>query len=151
MRWALEIIAWTALAVLLALPVISYGDLPDKIPTHFGGTGAPDGWGSKNQIWMLPAIGVGMFAMLSFCAGFAAKKVTSQVSQENRVARAELERSLITALKAQVMMLFAYLAWTAIETAHGRADGLNPAFLPVVISVTAVTLAFYFIRRSQLP
>ena len=42
--------------------------LPDQIPTHFGLNGEPDSWGSKNSIFLAPAIlcGVGFLLFILF-------------------------------------------------------------------------------------
>lgn len=40
----------------------TYGKLPERVPTHFAGTGAADAWGSRDQlilIYLLTTLGLG--------------------------------------------------------------------------------------------
>src|ERR1700730_10542412 len=40
-----------------------YGRLPEIIPTHFGLSGAADGWGSKATLLLFPVLGLAAYAM----------------------------------------------------------------------------------------
>ena len=56
----LKSISWLILLLLLLLP-LAYGwhlypYLPDTIPTHFGANGQPDQYGSRESIFIVPAI-----------------------------------------------------------------------------------------------
>lgn len=43
-----------------------YKKLPEKIPTHFDFEGKPDHFGSKKYAFFMPAIGLGIFILLTF-------------------------------------------------------------------------------------
>lgn len=43
-----------------------YKKLPEKIPTHFDFQGKPDHFGSKKYAFFMPAIGLGIFILLTF-------------------------------------------------------------------------------------
>ncbi len=40
----------------IAVTVARYRDLPETIPIHFGLDGKPNGYGSRNAIWLVPAV-----------------------------------------------------------------------------------------------
>ncbi|MEO0341210.1 MAG: DUF1648 domain-containing protein, partial [Bacteroidota bacterium] len=50
----LEFIALVSLAALVLLPILYFEQLPEKIPSHFGPGGLPDGYSDKSIIWLLP-------------------------------------------------------------------------------------------------
>lgn len=56
----LKSLAWVILLVMVALPFAYawhlYPYLPDQIPTHFGANGQPDQYGSRESIFIVPAI-----------------------------------------------------------------------------------------------
>jgi len=35
---------------------VVYGDVPDRVPHHFGLSGEPDAWGGRGWLWALPAL-----------------------------------------------------------------------------------------------
>lgn len=68
-RWG-----YLALAIGLASPAVSayahrayYDGMPDKVPTHWGLDGQPDGWTSKDRVFLIfytmPLIGLGIIAL----------------------------------------------------------------------------------------
>ena len=61
----IEALCWSGLAVLWVITFLFYAQLPEIIPTHFNGAGQIDGMGSKNTIWLLPAITTILFAGLT--------------------------------------------------------------------------------------
>ncbi|HSZ85804.1 MAG TPA: DUF1648 domain-containing protein, partial [Puia sp.] len=46
-----------------------YDSLPETIPTHFGFSGKPDGFGNKSILWttgaILPIVSIGIYFLLS--------------------------------------------------------------------------------------
>jgi hypothetical protein len=46
----------------------NYGDLPARIPTHFGFSPEPDGYGPKPMAWMLPAVQMAVLLIAAFAA-----------------------------------------------------------------------------------
>jgi uncharacterized membrane protein len=59
--WVTEIITVVGLIMTLSWVVIYYNELPSIIPTHFGATGEPDGYGNKWLLFLLPAIAVAIY------------------------------------------------------------------------------------------
>jgi len=50
---------------LITYTVLSrYSSLPDRIPVHFGISGAPDRWGSKSELFILVALVWGLTVLL---------------------------------------------------------------------------------------
>ena len=67
LNWAdrvMELASWLALMLLWALAVGSYTHLPEVIPVHFNLYGQADGFGPKYLLWILPAAGTGLFALM---------------------------------------------------------------------------------------
>lgn len=62
-RW-LEMLIVLLSAALVVGTAWSYSGLPDRIPLHFGASGKADRWGDKFEIWLLPAICIGVGLLL---------------------------------------------------------------------------------------
>ncbi|GAC1492878.1 MAG: hypothetical protein NVS2B14_05770 [Chamaesiphon sp.] len=54
----LNVAAIAGLIANLAIAVHAWFVLSDIIPIHFGISGQPDGWGSKETLWMLPILAI---------------------------------------------------------------------------------------------
>ncbi len=61
----IEALCWSGLVSVWAIAIVFYAQLPEIIPTHFNAAGQIDGMGSKNTIWLLPAITTVLFIGLT--------------------------------------------------------------------------------------
>lgn len=60
----IEILTGIMLTALIAIPLYFYDRLPDLIPIHFNLFGEVDGYGSKQMIWLWPALGLAIYGGL---------------------------------------------------------------------------------------
>jgi uncharacterized membrane protein len=143
----LEAISWIALAALLLIPTIWYGQLPEQIPTHYGFSGLPDHYSGKGALWMLPVIGVVMFLLFSGINLL----LTARPSRYEKRKPEELSMLpkvilLMQLFKVFLTMTFAYIALQTIRVAHGEAEGLGAWFLTVFIGVILISPLVFLIR-----
>ena len=90
-------------AVTVMMTVSNYGELPDRIPVHFGFSPEPDQYGPKPMAWMMPVIQAAVLLL----AGFAAYD-THVPPRELTGMFGVVDAVLVTLLCAQ---------WLIIETA----------------------------------
>lgn len=76
----------TAIVVLIALMVIAgaqlehyYPQLPDKIATHFGGSGQPDGWNAKSTFVWINAILLGSLSLVFVAIAWLVPKLPASL------------------------------------------------------------------------
>lgn len=103
--------------------------LPEKIPTHFGATGEPDGWGSKSMLVVLFILIVVLYIGLTILRRYPHKyNYLWPITAQNAAAHYRLARQLVGFLKCTIVWMFAYIAWQTIQTALGHATGLSLVF-----------------------
>lgn len=66
----LEKLTILLLLATLVWIIVCYGDLPERIPTHFDLHGNADGYGKKTSIWFIYAMGVVFTLMLLLLSRF---------------------------------------------------------------------------------
>lgn len=103
---------------------IVYSSLPLFVPVHFDFAGSPDAFGRKYRLWLLPAVSVVLWALMSF----AARK---RPATEARPA-IPFQESLAV-LKTLVMALMLYITWSSVRTAQHKAFGLGRWLVPVIL------------------
>ena len=59
-------VMWLLALAPLLLVAVFYARLPDRVPLHWGFDGAINGYGSKNELWLLAAMGPGMALLFQF-------------------------------------------------------------------------------------
>lgn len=146
----LEIIGISGIIALIVLPAAFYNSLPDEIPTHFGFTGKPDDFSGKAAIWMLPTIGVVLYAGLSFLNYFLVRKeIASKISPGAGAKQKQSAFRLLQFVKAMLAISFAYIEFATIQTALNRAEGLGVWFLPVFLILLTFGPVAFLIRKSK--
>lgn len=149
MRRTLEAISIGSVVVLVVLTVLAlFGPdrLPGRVAIHFDLAGHPNGWGSPLWMLVLPAIGVGLYALLTTVVRFpSAFNYPVPVTAENRPRLEALTVEMIAWLKAEILLNFLWLQWGSIEVARHPERGMS--MLPVfgILVATAIT-AGWFIR-----
>jgi hypothetical protein len=69
-----RILEIAALTLLLAtfIPILAGGQ--ERIPIHYNPRGEVDGWGGRAMLWLFPAIGAALFAVLTVATRLKAVK-----------------------------------------------------------------------------
>ena len=147
--YILEVLAFLGLIFLFGSSAFYYSQLPEQIPTHFGPNGAPDGFGSKTTLWLLPVIGLLIYSFMTVInrrpEGF---NYLVKITPENAERQYTMATRMLRRLKTFVVLLFAYLVWRTIGIANEEAHGLGWWLLPVVLGATMGTTFFYIFRST---
>lgn len=56
----LELATISLLLLTCIYTIVQYNNLPETIPTHFNAVGEADSFGHKTNIFIIPAIGIGL-------------------------------------------------------------------------------------------
>jgi uncharacterized membrane protein len=149
MRKTLEAIGLGALAVLFWVTYRAlYGSdpLPDRIPTHFDIAGQPNGWGAPSALWLLPAVAVSLYLIMTLVAQFpSAFNYPVRVTIENRARLQALALSMIVAIKVEMVCLFACIQWSIVDGVRQGRFTLSPALVPLSIVVIFATAGWHIV------
>ena len=150
MRLLREVLALAGLLYQLAVIWTAWPALPSRVPTHFGISGRPDAFGDKSSLFLLPAVTIALYTLLTVLSFFAQTfNYPVRVTDENRPRLHALGVTLVGWLKAELVWIFAYLCVSSIAVAEGRVAGLSPAFLAIALGVTAVTTLVVVARMRR--
>ena len=149
--WLLEGVSLTGLLASFALAAGAWSTLPDVVPTHFGISGAPNGWGSKQTIWLLPGIGLLIYLLLSVAAHYPRFVNLPFAVDRNAPEVQRIIFRLLASSKAVTMLLFAYIVRGQIQLAINRGDNLGILLLPLFLAATTVPFIVYLrqLRRYR--
>jgi hypothetical protein len=147
---SLELLAAAGLVLVFVILAQAWSALPARVPQHFGAGGQPDGWGSKATLWLFPGISVGISLLLTIVNRFPHTfNYPWPITEQNAEAQYVLARTLLSAMKVEIVGLMTYLEWTTIKVALGQSAGLGALFLPIFLGVMVATTGLYFARARQ--
>ena len=131
--YVLEAIAFTAAVASPLIAFAYYAELPDTIPIHFNARGLPDGWGGKGFLWLLPILGLGIYALMTYLNRFPHTfNYPVPITAENALWQYTLATRAIRFLKTSICVSFALITWFIVKTALGQASGV-PFWLIILL------------------
>ena len=146
----LEWLGISGLLLLIMLPAYYFPQLPDIIPTHFGINGQPDAFGSKYQLWILPAVGIVLFTGLSILARFPhVFNYPGKITPENAAEKYRMAAQLIRVLNVFLVFVFVYITFTAIRTAQGKQEGLGNWFIILFVLLISFIMGFFLYQLMK--
>lgn len=132
------------LSVIYLLSV--YGSLPDEVPGHFNASGEADRWGNKAELFLLPAIGGGLWLFMTVLSKYPHTFNYLNLKEDNIEAQYINGRLMMNVLKNEIVLFFSFITYQTIQIAQGAVDGLGAAFLPIFL-IVIVGSTFVFMYR----
>jgi uncharacterized membrane protein len=146
----LELIGWGLLIGLWGYALGRYGALPERIPTHFNAAGESDAFGNKQSLLTLPVVATVLFVGLSVLNRFPHLfNYLQPITQENALRQYTIATRMIRLLKLVLASVFFALLHLTVQTAQGEAQGLGTWFLPLVLALVNLPLAYYLYRSLR--
>jgi di/tricarboxylate transporter len=148
--WVLEFVSAAALLAATADVAMHWSMLPQRIPTHFGAAGNPDGWGGKTMLLLLLALTLAVAILLTVAESYQRLiNIPIKLDRESPQVR-QLLRSMVIVLKAVITLIFVWIVDMTMRTAVGEANGLGRPFLPVFLVVTLAPMVYYLVKLKRL-
>ena len=119
-----------------------FNDLPGIIPIHFNLSASPDGYGSRNTIWILPGIVTGIVFLFNTLAKYPHKfNYISKINEDNAVKQYKSSVKLLRILSFNISVLFCYIIVSEIQGAISNHSMLGWWFIPqLLISMIVPTI-----------
>lgn len=119
--------------------------VPEIVPRHFGLDGAPDAWGHRGEMLVLPIVGLVLYASLTALQRFPhIYNYPVAVTSENAPELYSLGRRFLLITKTILTASLGFAFFSTIQTALGKLEGLSQWYLPALLLslslVTGVTL-----------
>jgi len=146
----MEAISVIATLVLFGITAYNYNSLPDQIPIHFNLKGEADAWGDKITIFILPVIGLLLFAGFRTMYAKPHKfNYLKTITKENAERQYTIAIRMMKTLVAIILIMFVFIVRSIIQGAQNGTDSLGISFM--VISVGAIFGCItYYMRQASL-
>ena len=145
----LELVAIAGVIAMWAMVAAYWSELPSRVPAHFGASGATDRWGGKNALFVLPVVGVVMYAGLTITSRLPQYFNLPPSVDSKHPAVLALMTELLVVTKTIAVLTFTYIEWASIQTALGQRNGLGRGFLPFAVSVAILAPILYIVKLRR--
>lgn len=132
--------------------LLSYWEyLPDLVPIHFSLSGAPDGWGARRLLMLIPGLAIVETLILGWVARHPERhNYLWPVHDQNRVPLYRLSRLLVLRLRVFVSLMLAMISATSAGIALQSAASLGWWFVPGVLLAFGISMGDYFVRGREI-
>lgn len=146
--WLLEIVCLLVLSALWLVPTLLFQRLPEQIPVHFNMHGQADRFGTRDNIWTLPAISSMIYLALTALA--RAPHIFNYpmvITPENAHQQYKLAVRLLRFLKLGTLSLFLFV--TIITVSGGVNTYFSETlFLLLTGALIGGPLIYYMIKTT---
>jgi uncharacterized membrane protein len=153
MRRILEIVSLAALGILWAITWLSFhgqSPLPASIPTHFNAAGQPDAWGPPSALYLLPAVALGLYLLISLLSRLPVSfRSSARITEQGRQQIETITRTMVASLKAELTVLFATIQGFILQGIQTGHAGLPPLLVPAFLAVLFATLIAYIVAMLR--
>lgn len=130
--------------LLVAILLYYWSEIPAVIPIHFGASGRPDGWGSKQTLIYLAATGVVLYLMMFVLSRYPhLYNYLWSITEANAETQYRIASTFMIFLANVIIWLFTYMVWQSIQTALGQAQGMGSYFLVASMFLSFGSIVVY--------
>jgi uncharacterized membrane protein len=148
--WLLEVLAIAGLAVLFGYTIYWYQNLPEIIPTHFSAGGKIDGYGNRQTIFLLPGIGVFVYALLTLVALVPHTfNFPGKITPQNALRQYRLAIRLLRYLKVAIMLMFFVIIMLIVGSAKDMKVGKAIILLPFTFAMVFIPIIIYMVAATR--
>ena len=130
---------------------ISYRELPDIIPIHFGLDGTPDGFSTKKMSWLLPIIASFVFALLFYLSKNQSSSLLNLPAniKENK----QLSSNIIHFVNLIAMVIFSVITYESINVALEKSSRLSSATIYLIalsfLGIIGIMIYSNYLKKTE--
>ena len=145
----IELIGYLILIAFWITIILSYNNLPEKIPIHYNGLGEVDNYSKKTSIFLLPIIGTFLFIILTLISKNPESfNYNVKITEQNAESQYTNSVKMMRIMKIIVIVIFFLIDYKTIKTSIGKSEGLGIWFLPLILGIVFIPI-LYFAYKSQ--
>lgn len=149
--WLLETIGAIALLTLLIISALGYSSAPETIPVHFKATGEADGFGTRQNIWIISIATTVLYIALTVLERFPHKfNYMLEITYENAERQYRNMLYMMRIIKVLMAIIFLFITYNVTQDTPGNQQNLGAWFFPVIIICLLGTVAIFIVRGARL-
>ena len=148
----IEFISITLLILMWVYCIVNYMELPDTIATHFNGAGEPNGYGSRQTVWIIPIIATVMYIGLFILNKYPhTHNYMVNITEENALKNYKFSTRIVRVVNFLCVLLMTYITYMIVESAFGKQFNLGTWFVPLIIGVSIILpiIMFVYMRKMN--
>lgn len=147
-----DLLTLLGIVTAVALVIIYWPQLPERIPHHFGPGGEPDAWGGKEVLIVGPIIALFVASVLTAVMKSPAKlNYPVKISEENAERQYRMGHTFLLIVRTEIAWIGAAVVWEMVHAAMRGTSTFGTTLLPIFFAILIGTIVVYFLlaRRAR--
>lgn len=146
----LILIATIPIIFMLVYIKITWSNIPEIIPTHFGFSGIPDAYGNKSSLFIIVVIAIMLHLLLGMLSKFPQYyNYPFEITEKNVEPLYKVGRQTMLLIDLEISFFLSVLTWQNIQAAMGKIQGINSGFLFLFLVVIFGTIIFEIVKMNR--
>lgn len=146
----LIIIATITILIMLVYINITWSNIPEIIPTHFGFSGTPDAYGSKKSLFIIVVIAVMLHLLLAILSKFPQYyNYPFEITEKNVEPLYKIGRQTMLLIDLEISIFLSVLTWQNVQAAIGKIQKINGGFLFLFLVVIFGTIIIQIVKMNK--
>ena len=143
-------IATIPIIFMLVYIKITWSNIPEIIPTHFGFSGIPDAYGNKSSLFIIVVIAIMLHLLLAFLSKFPEYyNYPFQITEKNVEPLYKIGRQTMLIIDLEISFFLSVLTWQNVEAAMGKIQGINSSFLFIFLVVIFLSIIIEIVKMNK--
>ena len=146
--WSVTMIPLIATAVLMQF-------MPESVPMHFDISGKADRWGSKYELFIVPAIVIAVILLFSFLIAFFEKRSHSMPDEKERAgaaSNAKIMKIIVLCIAVFFNAVDGFILYNAYSMSKEKADNTavdTVRIVCILFGVLMIVMANFITKRRK--
>lgn len=146
----LILIATIPIIFMLVYIKISWSNIPEVIPTHFGFSGTPDAFGNKRSLFIIVVIAIMLHLLLAVLSKFPQYyNYPFQITEKNVEPLYKIGRQTMLLIDLEISIFLSILTWQNVQAAIGKFQGINSELLFLFLVVIFGTIIIEIVKMNK--
>lgn len=145
------ILSYVAVALTAGMILFHWNELPEQVAMHFNAQGAPDRFGAKSELFILPVISGLLILLMRWMSG---NKSIMKINPHKMGARTprelNLSRRMISQIALYCSILLGYTTYLSMAVSVGKQQGLGSSFILFTIGGLLLIMMYYLWQLFRL-
>ncbi|WP_211653475.1 DUF1648 domain-containing protein [Planococcus alpniumensis] len=150
-EWIWDVIGFTFYFGSLIFLMVIYNLLPEEVPVHYNAFGEVDRWGTKGELFVLPAVGAFIIIFLQLLEKFPqSHNYPERLNKTNAKEFYLHSRKLMNQFKNISLIILASILVESIFVAKAWSNGFGAWFLPLVVLIGLTPIVIGIIKQKKI-
>jgi uncharacterized membrane protein len=146
----LILIATIPIMFMLLYIKITWSNIPEIIPTHFGFSGTPDAYGNKRSLFIIVVIAIMLHLLLAMLSKFPQYyNYPFQITEKNVEPLYKIGRQTMLLIDLEISFFLSVLTWQNVQAAMGKIQEINGGFLFLFLVVIFGTIILQIVKMNR--